>query len=277
MQDDEVEADDEPPAVYVEGLQEDPPSLATLIIRRPGVLEGGDTLLSVGDYANLPGEDESFAPLTDAELVQLVPSENAPGLVDVLATDEQIIPESSLSNCLTALEMIQVTLAANGAFSAEIEDKLADVVDEVSFVLRNTAKQTNITQYCVMYAGQRTLHPPCRACRHSSHLLTPLASPPPLYGGFSAICRVPTAIALCNPGRRRRAACRAAVRSAAVHLLRQVSHSRSDTAQPWEHCTARVPEHTPLCQRLPAPAASLANVAHAAAALDIAQAMPALA
>jgi hypothetical protein len=42
--------------------------------------------------------------------------------------------------------MIQVTLAANGAFSAEIEDKLEDVVDEVSFVLRNTAKQANITQ-----------------------------------------------------------------------------------------------------------------------------------
>jgi hypothetical protein len=147
MQDDEVEADDEPPAVYVEGLQEDLTSLATLNARRPGVLEGGDTLLSTGDYADLPGEDESFTPLTDAELVQLVLSDIAPGLVDVLDTDEQIIPKYRLSDCLTALEMIQFTLAANGAFSAEIEDKLAEVVDEVSFVLRNTAKQANITQY----------------------------------------------------------------------------------------------------------------------------------
>jgi hypothetical protein len=144
MQDDEVEADDEPPSVYVEGLQEDLTSLATLIARRPGVLEGGDTLLSAGDYADLLGEDESFTPLTDAELVL---SDNAPGLVDVLDTDEQIVPEYSLSDYLTAFEMIQVTLAANGAFSAEIEDKLADVVDEGSFVLRNTAKQANITQY----------------------------------------------------------------------------------------------------------------------------------
>jgi hypothetical protein len=64
------------------------------------VLEGGDTLLSAGDYADLPGEDDSFTPLTDAKLVQLVLSDNAPGLVDVLDTDEQIIPEYSLSDCL---------------------------------------------------------------------------------------------------------------------------------------------------------------------------------
>jgi hypothetical protein len=87
-QDDEVEADDEPQALYVEGLQEDLTSLATLIARRPGVLEGGDTLLSAEDYADLLGEDESLIPLTDAELVQLVLSDNASGLVDVLDTDE---------------------------------------------------------------------------------------------------------------------------------------------------------------------------------------------
>jgi hypothetical protein len=33
------------------------------------------------------------------------------------------------------------------AFSAEIEDKLADVVDDVSFVQRNTVKQAQITQF----------------------------------------------------------------------------------------------------------------------------------
>jgi hypothetical protein len=44
----------------------------------------------------------------------------------------------NLTACLEALELIQITLSANGAFSAEIEDKLADVVDDVSFVQRNT-------------------------------------------------------------------------------------------------------------------------------------------
>jgi hypothetical protein len=109
------------------------------------VLDGGDTLLSAANHADLLGEDESLTPLTDAELVQLVLSDNAPGLVDVLETDEQIIPEYSLSDCLTALELIQVTLFANNAFSAETEGKLGDVINEVSIVLRNTAMQANIS------------------------------------------------------------------------------------------------------------------------------------
>jgi hypothetical protein len=134
-------------AICFEVLEEDLTSLATLVARRPGVLEGGDTLLSAADYTDLPGEHESFTPLSDAELVQLVLSDNAPGLVDVLDTDEQIIPEKSLSDCLTALELIQVTILGNGAFSTETEEKLADVIDQVSFVLRSTATQANITEY----------------------------------------------------------------------------------------------------------------------------------
>jgi hypothetical protein len=58
-------------------------------------------------------------------------SDNAPGLVDVLDTDEPTVPTYNLTACLEALELIQITLSANGAFSAEIEDKLADVVDDV--------------------------------------------------------------------------------------------------------------------------------------------------
>jgi hypothetical protein len=85
MQDAEVEPDDEPPAFCFERLQEDLTSLATLVACRLGVLVGGDTLLSAADYADLPGKDESSTPLTDAELVQLVLSDNAPGLVDVHA------------------------------------------------------------------------------------------------------------------------------------------------------------------------------------------------
>jgi hypothetical protein len=73
-------------------------------------------------------------------------SDNAPGLVDVLDTDEPTVPYN-LTACLEALELIQITLSANGAFSAEIEDKLADVVDDVSFVQRNTVKQAQITQF----------------------------------------------------------------------------------------------------------------------------------
>jgi hypothetical protein len=40
------------------------------------VLEDG-TLLSAIDFADLPGEDEGFTPLTDTELVELVLSDNA--------------------------------------------------------------------------------------------------------------------------------------------------------------------------------------------------------
>jgi hypothetical protein len=53
--------------------------------------------------------------------------DNAPGLEDALDTDEQIIPEYSLSDCLTALELIQVSNSANGAFSAETEDNCAQL------------------------------------------------------------------------------------------------------------------------------------------------------
>jgi hypothetical protein len=45
------------------------------------------------------------------------------------------------------LELIQAFISANGAFGAETDDKLADVIDQVYFVLRNTATQANITQY----------------------------------------------------------------------------------------------------------------------------------
>jgi hypothetical protein len=41
-------------------------SLAALVARRPGVVA---TLLSAIDFADLPGEDEGFTPLTDTELV----------------------------------------------------------------------------------------------------------------------------------------------------------------------------------------------------------------
>jgi hypothetical protein len=85
-------------------------------------------------------------PLTDTELVELVLSDNAPGLVDVLDTDEPTVPTYNLTACLEALELIQITLSCV-AFSAEIEDKLADVVDDVSFVQRNTVKQAQITQF----------------------------------------------------------------------------------------------------------------------------------
>jgi hypothetical protein len=46
----------------------------------------------------MPGEHASFTPLTDAELVQLLLSDNAHGQVDVLDTDEQTIPEYILSD-----------------------------------------------------------------------------------------------------------------------------------------------------------------------------------
>jgi hypothetical protein len=77
--------------------------------------------------------------------VELVLSDNAPGLVDVLDTDEPTVPTYNLTACLEALELIQITLSANGAF-AEI-DRQADVVDDVSFVQRNTVKQAQITQF----------------------------------------------------------------------------------------------------------------------------------
>jgi hypothetical protein len=51
-------------------------------------------------------------PLTDTELVELVLSDNAPGLVDVLDTDEPTVPTYNLTACLEALELIQITLSA---------------------------------------------------------------------------------------------------------------------------------------------------------------------
>jgi hypothetical protein len=50
------------------------------------------------------------SPLTDTELVELVLSDNAPGLVDVLDTDEPTVPYN-LTACLEALELIQITLS----------------------------------------------------------------------------------------------------------------------------------------------------------------------
>jgi hypothetical protein len=78
--------------------------------------------------------------------VELVLSDNAPGLVDVLDTDEPTVPTYNLTACLEALELIQITLSANGAFSAEIEDKLADVVDDVVCSAQHV-KQAQITQF----------------------------------------------------------------------------------------------------------------------------------
>jgi hypothetical protein len=54
------------------------------------------------------------------------------------------------------LELIQ--MSANGAFSAEIEDKLADVVDDVSFVQRNIVKQAQIAQFFATEADTCNLH-----------------------------------------------------------------------------------------------------------------------
>jgi hypothetical protein len=77
-----------------------------------------------------------------------------PGLVDVLDTDEPTVPTYNLTACLEALELIQITLSANGAFSAEIEDKLADVVDDVSFVQRNTVKASSDHAVLLCHRGR---------------------------------------------------------------------------------------------------------------------------
>jgi hypothetical protein len=49
------------------------------------------TLLSAIDFADLPGEDEVL-PSDRYRVVELVLSDNAPGLVDVLDTDEPTVP-----------------------------------------------------------------------------------------------------------------------------------------------------------------------------------------
>jgi hypothetical protein len=52
--------------------------------------------------------------------------------------------------------------------SAQIEDKLADVVDDVSFVQRNTVKQAQITQFFSARADTCNLHLTCTQ-RSASH------------------------------------------------------------------------------------------------------------
>jgi hypothetical protein len=68
-------------------LEEDLNSLAALVARRPG---SGDETSAALTLLDLPGEGWVYTSLT--RLVELVLSDNAPGLVDVLDTDEPITP-----------------------------------------------------------------------------------------------------------------------------------------------------------------------------------------
>jgi len=49
-------------------------------------------LLCASEFADLPGEDETFMALEDDEIVALVTSDDAPDLVDEVDTDEQVHP-----------------------------------------------------------------------------------------------------------------------------------------------------------------------------------------
>ena len=87
-------------------------------------------LLCASEFADLPGEDETFMALDDDEIVALVTSDDAPDLVDEVDTDEQVHSKYSITKCVHALEQVQRTQSANGAITAEFEDKLTDVIDE---------------------------------------------------------------------------------------------------------------------------------------------------
>ena len=52
-----------------------------------------DALPCASDFADLPGEDETFVALKDSKIVALVTRDDAPDLVDELDTDEQVQPE----------------------------------------------------------------------------------------------------------------------------------------------------------------------------------------
>ena len=45
-----------------------------------------------------------------------------------------------------ALELVQVTLSANGAIHAAFEDKLTDVIDEVERIRNSKLRQSSITR-----------------------------------------------------------------------------------------------------------------------------------
>ena len=55
--------------------------------------------------------------------------------------------EASLHECLRALEFVQAALACHGVFTAECEDKLADVVDAVALARFTKTRQSDITQF----------------------------------------------------------------------------------------------------------------------------------
>ena len=143
-----VEVAVEEPSAGMAALAENMAELSRLAARRPAVLEDGDTLLCASEFADLPGEDETFVALEDDEIVALVTSDDAPDRVDELDTDEQVQPEFSLAECVHALELVQVALCANGAITAEFKDKLTDVLDEVERIRISQLKQSSITQ-CV--------------------------------------------------------------------------------------------------------------------------------
>ena len=86
-------------------------------------------------------------PLEDSETVALVTSDDAPDMVDELETDEQVQPEYSLTECVHALELVQVTMSASGAITAEFEDKLTDVIDEVERMRNCELRQSSVTQF----------------------------------------------------------------------------------------------------------------------------------
>ena len=71
-------------------LAEDMVEVSLLAARRPAVLENGDALLCTSDFADLPGEGETFLALEDDESVALVASGDAPDLVDEVDTDEHV-------------------------------------------------------------------------------------------------------------------------------------------------------------------------------------------
>jgi ectoine hydroxylase-related dioxygenase (phytanoyl-CoA dioxygenase family) len=77
--------------------------------------------------------------------VELVLSDNAPGLVDVLDTDEPTVPTYNLTACLEALELILI--CQRMVHSAQRLKTSLQMWSMMSFVQRNTVKQAQITQF----------------------------------------------------------------------------------------------------------------------------------
>jgi len=130
-------------------LQEDLDELSLLVQRRPGVLEQGDGIASAVDFGHLSGEEETFEELTDAEIVELVVSDQQEGLEDEDDCDCVFEPaeKATLNECAQMLETVECVLADHTCFGMDDAEVVMALKHRILQVITTTSKQTDLHDY----------------------------------------------------------------------------------------------------------------------------------